>query len=264
VRWTPLSFAGLRRALRGHIVQRGSDAQWTFATSRCARPCWRGIYRSRVLGRTHRKVAVMLMSSRSDDSLRQRQTLFHLLGGRDLDMAAVYLASDLGTAERDDVCHDLMQTVMRTGADLIGELLSQSTLNDARRFALCLLILRADFAVINGGMPLSLRVSVLEAVERTLERRFDANWPMRLHERRRSASVAAGSRSAVVDGRSEEGIRYASAAVEAKKAASAESASLELVQYHQQLGIIIGCAASASRPLPPIVRPCSARANSCG
>jgi tetratricopeptide (TPR) repeat protein len=37
-------------------------------------------------------------------------------------------------------------------------------------------------------------------------------------------------------GRSAEGVHYAAAAVEAKKGASAESASLELVRYHQQLG----------------------------
>lgn len=92
--WSDLKFAGARRFLGSHLVQRGVNASWTFLHEQL---------REAVLERSssttdrrltlHRRIAHHLLSLPKDDEVRQSETMYHLLGTNDQVLAAKFVAS---------------------------------------------------------------------------------------------------------------------------------------------------------------------------
>lgn len=92
--WDDLAFAGVRRSLGQHLVQRGESALWT---------CFHAQLRDSILERSlsdpdkrrdlHRRLADHLHALPEGDSLRNSETMFHLIEHGDRGRAAAYLAS---------------------------------------------------------------------------------------------------------------------------------------------------------------------------
>ena len=92
--WDELAFAGVRRTLGAHLVQRGASAQWD---------AFHAQLRERILEhelgdkderrRLHGFIADHLEGLPEDDSLRISETMVHLIGFGDRTRAARYLAS---------------------------------------------------------------------------------------------------------------------------------------------------------------------------
>ena len=97
--WSDLAFAGLRRSLRAHLVQRGAQAQWDFAHAQL-----RAAVERRNLsdpgGRRalHTMLADHLESLATEDALRQTELMYHLIWADDRPRAAAYYAGlEIGT-----------------------------------------------------------------------------------------------------------------------------------------------------------------------
>ena len=95
--WDPLRFAGLRRAFRGHLVQRGLQEQWDFlhAQTRDA------VRRTHLSDTTHERelhtvLADHLLGHGQDDPLREQETMFHLIAAGDRRKAAAYYRDAVG------------------------------------------------------------------------------------------------------------------------------------------------------------------------
>jgi len=94
--WSDLKFAAMRRTLKGHIVQRGSHAQWQFSHVQM---------REAVIAETlveddstkelHATIAAHLQQLPSNDPLHERETMVHLIGARDITGVARYYGSEL-------------------------------------------------------------------------------------------------------------------------------------------------------------------------
>ena len=90
--WTDLTFAGVRRSLGHHLVQRGEAELWD-----CFHAQLRETLRLRYLGdeperrRLHGRVAEHLQSLAEGDPLRMSETMVHLMGLGDQERAARYL-----------------------------------------------------------------------------------------------------------------------------------------------------------------------------
>jgi tetratricopeptide (TPR) repeat protein len=230
VTWTQLSFAELRRSLRSHIVQRGSDAQWTFAHEQMrAAVNRRNLAPRNAAPRVHRKLALMLMTRPAEDQMRVRQTLHHLLEAGSLDMAAIYLANEQGGFDGLEASLDLMRFLARNNPELIETLLEQPTLDDNRRLKLCSLITRAVRHLSDGAIPLAKRAAALKATEATLTGSLSAFgtspavaefYTNLLNSTRKEIAATLLSM-----GHTEEGMRYSEAAVGQRDAGSSEAES---------------------------------------
>ncbi len=92
--WSDLAFAGIRRTLGGHLVQRGSHAEWDAFHVRL---------RESILARdlagagretVHDHIVQHLLSIAEDDPLRTSETMFHILRGSEVALQSVlYLGS---------------------------------------------------------------------------------------------------------------------------------------------------------------------------
>ena len=91
--WTELAFAGVRRSLGHHLVQRGEAELWD---------CFHAQFRETLLARyltdeterrnLHGRLAGHLQSLAEGDPLRISETMVHLIGQGDQEAAARYLA----------------------------------------------------------------------------------------------------------------------------------------------------------------------------
>jgi tetratricopeptide (TPR) repeat protein len=92
--WDDLAFAGLRRALGGHLVRRGAQAQWDFFhTQLRSTVLARNLPEQRTRQVLHGKVADHLESLPTADAMRASETMHHLYGLAAPLRAALYMAS---------------------------------------------------------------------------------------------------------------------------------------------------------------------------
>lgn len=91
--WDEVAFAGFRRTLGMHIVQRGRQEQWD-----CSHAAFRQAALNRYLAdpdrrrNLHAGIADHLQTLPADDPLRVSETMYHLIRLGDRDRAAAYLA----------------------------------------------------------------------------------------------------------------------------------------------------------------------------
>ena len=99
--WDELAFAGIRRALGAHVVQRGAYAQWDFFHVSLRETVLRRDLADEA-GRKllHGIIADHLDSLPQDDPLRISETMVHLMGLGDRGRAAAYLALQWETRYR--------------------------------------------------------------------------------------------------------------------------------------------------------------------
>ncbi|MBD3236394.1 MAG: DUF4062 domain-containing protein [Candidatus Eisenbacteria bacterium] len=91
--WDDLAFAGVRRALGTHIVQRGNQAQWDFFHAALREAVLRrGLAQESTRRYLHGLIADHLQSLAHEDPLRISESMFHLIGLGDRDRAASHLA----------------------------------------------------------------------------------------------------------------------------------------------------------------------------
>lgn len=92
--WDDLSFAGLRRAMGTHVVQRGAHAQWDFFHGALRRTILsRDLADEKIRRRLHGLLADHLECLAEFDPLRISETMVHLIGLGDRDRAAGYIAT---------------------------------------------------------------------------------------------------------------------------------------------------------------------------
>ena len=91
--WDELTFAGVRRTLGAHLVQRGAQAEWD-AIHAQLRECVlvRNLPNAGERGRLHGLIADHLDALPEEDPLRISETMVHLIGLGDSTRAARYLA----------------------------------------------------------------------------------------------------------------------------------------------------------------------------
>lgn len=100
--WNELAFAGIRRVLGNHVVQRGSYAQWDFFHAALRTTVFvRNLTEISDRQRLHGLIADHLENLPSDDPLRITETMVHLLGLGHRERAAEYMA-DLSKRKSSD------------------------------------------------------------------------------------------------------------------------------------------------------------------
>ncbi len=98
--WNGLKFALLRRAFRGHLMQREADGRWDFAHASMRRTIQRRNLRDpQVVQGLHGAIAYHLKSLQSSDPVRQTELMVHLIGSEDRLRAAHYYSGDLPEEE---------------------------------------------------------------------------------------------------------------------------------------------------------------------
>jgi tetratricopeptide (TPR) repeat protein len=91
--WDALQFAALRRGFRAHILRRGTLEQWDFFHAQARRAVRRQYLEDSETARLlHSAIADHLLGLSEPDPLRQRETMFHLMGARDRSRAARFYA----------------------------------------------------------------------------------------------------------------------------------------------------------------------------
>jgi tetratricopeptide (TPR) repeat protein len=180
--WDELRFAALRRLFRGQIRRHGALAQWTFGhrpmrEAVLARAGWQGN-----TGPLHASISDHLLACRSDDPLRESETMVHLLGSEDWARAAGYFGdASLTDAEIDGATQVLLDAVLTAPDDRAIAAASRLT----RLLDASCLDITADgrcaerfISVIGTLLPhvsLELRSIVAEAARTKLERLIRSN-----------------------------------------------------------------------------------------
>jgi tetratricopeptide (TPR) repeat protein len=96
--WDNLAFAGLRRTLGSHVVQRGGHAQWDFFHAALRETVLRRNLADETTRRhLHGLLADYLQALEPDDAIRISETMVHLLGLGDRDQAAEFIAEVAGS-----------------------------------------------------------------------------------------------------------------------------------------------------------------------
>jgi len=91
--WSDLAFAGLRRSLRAHLVQRGVQAQWDFAHAQLRAAVERRNLANPTARRAlHTLLADHLETLPPEDALRQTELMYHLIQADDRPRVAAYYA----------------------------------------------------------------------------------------------------------------------------------------------------------------------------
>ena len=99
--WSDLLFASIRRAFRGHLIQRGSSGQWNFYHQELRHAVAEYFAASPAeLRARHATLAAHLGTLPADESMRQTELMHHLLGAEDQYGAArLYAKSGHGSDE---------------------------------------------------------------------------------------------------------------------------------------------------------------------
>jgi tetratricopeptide (TPR) repeat protein len=179
--WDDLTFAGLRRALGGHLVRRGTNAQWDFFHAQL-RPTVlaRNLPERSARQQLHSKLADYLQSQPSGDPLRASKSMHHFLGHADHHRAVEYMATlDTGSLERHgtrEVLSRAIESAQSAGdgvsvMDWLAACLELSDLDgEARRSAVNVLLFDVSDAIAIGARCEGDRARLLQIVRLSLER----------------------------------------------------------------------------------------------
>ncbi len=135
--WSELLFATVRRAYRGHLIQRGASGQWNFYHQelRSAIAEHFGTPPDELRG-LHARLAAHLETLPADDPLRQTELMHHLIGADDKSGAArLYAQSEHGSDElraQTESLADLFR-VRGDAADWVAGLMSEPGLSPTER-----------------------------------------------------------------------------------------------------------------------------------
>jgi tetratricopeptide (TPR) repeat protein len=114
--WDEVAFAGIRRALGTHVVQRGNQAQWDFTHAYLRDTVLkRNLADARVPIRLHGLIADHLQSLSFADPLHISETMYHLIRLGDQNRAADYLAE----AYRQETAHAEYPAALSGAVDAI-------------------------------------------------------------------------------------------------------------------------------------------------
>lgn len=144
-KWDPLTFAGLRRWFRQHLVEQGAEKQWNLVHF-ALRNSLTSIQGKDFTKEIHNKLAKYLLKLPSLDKLHQRESMFHLVMAQTPHTASKYLSSDLINAELSgavsvliDLVVDIRNCKSNAGISWISEILNSKNLEFSEK---CLLINR--------------------------------------------------------------------------------------------------------------------------
>ena len=143
--WDDLRFAGIRRTLRSHLVERGASGQWDFIHAQA---------REAVLRRNddnldhmkyfHKSIADRLLALEPEDPLRQTETMVHLIGADDRQRAASYYAEERTEEEIDGATEALAERIVsgskkepNQGLEWVVSLLHQAGMTVGQVDTLC-------------------------------------------------------------------------------------------------------------------------------
>ncbi len=170
--WSELLFSSVRRAYRGHVLQRGSSGQWNFyhGQLRAAVASW---FESppEYVRSLHRALASHLDTLPPDNQLRQTERMHHRIGADDRPGAArLYALCEHGSIELRAATGSLM-TIVRSredGVAWIGSLLDETPLSAPERLLLSEKIIGPlHDAMANEGRVEQRRVLLTMVRERT-------------------------------------------------------------------------------------------------
>jgi tetratricopeptide (TPR) repeat protein len=140
VPWSELLFASVRRAYRGHLIQRGSSGLWSFYHQELRH----GVRRhfgssSEYLVRVHAAAASYLATLPADNPLRRTERMHHLIGADHRAGAAIlYAESEHGSEElraQTESLADLFRT-RDDALDWVGSLLDDARLSPPQELLL--------------------------------------------------------------------------------------------------------------------------------
>lgn len=143
--WDELKFAGLRRYLRMHLVQRGEMGQWDFL-HRQARQSAENRYLNDKYNNEalHDRIADFLEGLPEDNPVRINELMYHYIAADDLERAARHYSGELNDACLDSASDALAARAIRPQADAPGAgmewlkaLLDLDGLADRQRLNLC-------------------------------------------------------------------------------------------------------------------------------
>jgi tetratricopeptide (TPR) repeat protein len=135
--WSDLLFATVRRAFRGHLVQRGASGQWNFH-HRALREAVTGHFGTspEEIRARHAELVVHLESRPADDPLRRTELMHHLIGAGDRRGAArLYARTDHDSDELRAQTESLADRV-RTDVEWVAGLMSEPGLPAVERLLL--------------------------------------------------------------------------------------------------------------------------------
>ena len=127
--WDDLAFAGVRRTLGTHLVQRGAQAQWDFFhTGLRDTVLRRDLAGEAERSSLHGVLVDHLLTLSAADPLRLSETMVHLLGHGDRDRAAAYVAAVNGLSMSDAAANSALAAAVAVLVEVI-----QAAPGDAER-----------------------------------------------------------------------------------------------------------------------------------
>jgi tetratricopeptide (TPR) repeat protein len=131
--WSELLFSSVRRALRGHLIQRGPSGQWDFY-HRQLREAANYYFASppAYLRQLHASLAAYLETLPEDNPLRQTERMHHLIGADDKHGAArLYALCEHGSSELRAATESLADLfrARKDAAEWVGSLLAEPVLS---------------------------------------------------------------------------------------------------------------------------------------
>ncbi|MBN1418137.1 MAG: DUF4062 domain-containing protein, partial [Planctomycetes bacterium] len=182
--WDDLRFAGLRRAFRAHLVQRGAHGQWDFFhTQMRAAVMRRNLSDSSVLTALHTTIADHLESLPVEDPLRISELMVHLIRADERVRAAKhYGRSSLGAAERAGATRALAEHVLahaseesNRGLEWALALLELPDLSTDEVYVAAQGFIFDLIVALENDARLPLRLRILEGAQKALQRLADAD-----------------------------------------------------------------------------------------
>jgi len=171
--WDALRFAGLRRAFRAHVVQRGSFGQWNFAHAQMREAVFDRYLSESDRRRTlHSQIAEHLQNMPTEDPVRLAELMMHLLSEGDASRIVEYYANYFpGGGPLVDGSGDTDAVVARTVTDeaagisppYLAELLSTAQLGDERLHNLCSRVIAELSPALWVDTQLGTQLAILEA-----------------------------------------------------------------------------------------------------
>ena len=207
--WNDLAFAGLRRSLRAHLVQRGAQGQWGFAHAQLrAAVRRRNLIDPATRRALHTRLADHLETLPAEDPLRQTELMYHLIGADDRPRVAAYYGGlEFGSPERAGATATLAEHLLQAEAQspnphlvwTLG-LLALPNQPPETTAGLCNAYLFVLGEALENQARLGLRLAVVQGTQQALERLTaadpgNAGWQRDLassHERAGILLVAQG------------------------------------------------------------------------
>lgn len=154
--WSDLLFASIRRAYRGHLIQRGASGQWNFYHQELRHAVAEHFGTSPAqLRALHATLAAYLQTLPADERLRQTELMHHLIGADDRYGAArLYGESEQGSHQLRAQTESLVDLfrVREDAAEWVADLISLPRLSIKDRLLLAeKLIYQLNWALANTG-----------------------------------------------------------------------------------------------------------------